>query len=126
MLDAEDKSSSSERPSEIYRSKSGRAVGVVVNKAILPLSIHDDNGDQIPIAIRRSELSSLLRVTSYVFRFIRNTLTLARAREASEESRHDPQPVENCDRLTIPAITNIERQESLLLDCRCATHILFR
>lgn len=115
ILDAEDKSDPSERSSEMYRSKSGRAVGVVVNKAILPLSIYDDHGDQIPITIRRSELSSLLRVTSYVFRFVHNALALARARKrkVSKELRHAPRPVEKCDRLTISTITNIERQESL-------------
>lgn len=113
LLSSEDKIVASAMPTEMHRSKSGQLVGVVVKGAVAPFSIRDTDGNQTPITVRRSELSSLLRVTAYAFRFAYNTLERARSRRMSNERRFAPHAVEICDRSSIPAITNVERQKAL-------------
>lgn len=113
IISVEDKIAVKSNPPEMHRSKSGRFIGLVVNKAMAPLSVHDTDGNRTPISLRRSELSSLLRVTAYVFRFVCNALERSRLRKLSNETRSALRSVEECDRATIPAITNTERQKSL-------------
>lgn len=112
MIDVEDKVLI-QNTIETHRSKSGRFVGVVVNKAVIPLSVIDKDGTQTPITSRRSELSSLLRVTSYVFRFGYNALKCVKRRKFLNEPYATAQSVNKCDRSTVPAVTNVERQKSL-------------
>lgn len=113
ILDAEDKNIPDTAATETHRSKKGRFVCIVVNKATTPLSVYDADDKPTPITSRRSELSSLLRVTSYAFRFVYNALERAKRRKITKEIRAPPRPVEACDRNMIPAITNVERQRSL-------------
>lgn len=113
ILDAEDKNMPDITVTETYRSKKRRFVNLVVNKATIPLSVYDADDKPTPITSRRSELSSLLRVTSFVFRFAYTALERAKQRKITNEVRAAPRPVEACDRNTIPAITNVERQKSL-------------
>lgn len=113
IISTEDKMVPSLNSSEMCRTKSSHIMAIVVNRAVMPLSIHDADGNQTPISLRRSELPSLLRVTAYVFRFVYNSLERVRLRKASNSSRVIHAPVEKCKRSTVPAITNIGRQKSL-------------
>lgn len=64
ILATEDKNVPDPNAIEAHRTKSGRIVGLVVNKIISSLSVDDADEGQSPITRRRSELSSVLRVTS--------------------------------------------------------------
>lgn len=122
LIGAEDKIVPNADPIETHVSKSGRSVAIVVNKTVVPLCVYDADGNRTPITVRRSELSSLLRVTAYVFRFAYNALERAKGRKIANTLRAVPRPVEDCDRSTVPAITNIERQQALrywIADAQC-------
>lgn len=109
-LETEDNIVTNSNPAEMYRFKSGKIVGMVVCTIVVPLSIYDTNGKQEPITLRRSELSSLLRVTAYVFRFVHN-MKCARLNKRAKSCGQ--KTTQRCDRSTIPAITNTERQQAL-------------
>lgn len=112
-LKAEEKVHPDESCIETHRSKTKHFVGVVVSRTSEPLSIQDPDGTQQSLVHRRSQLTSLLRVTAYVRRFIDNINEHRQRRRLSKQPYAAPQPVEDCDRATIPPITNIERRQAL-------------
>lgn len=113
ILDAGDRNVLNIDATETHRSKSGRIVSVVINKTMVPLSVYNADSEPTPITSRRSELSSLLRVTSYIFRFTYNLMERVKQRKIDHVVHAAPQAVKECDRNIVPAITNVERQKSL-------------
>lgn len=113
IIKAENRSATTADMIETHRSKSKLFVGVVINRTTKPLSVSTKEGVETPIVSRRSELSSLLRSTAYVHRFIRNSRARAQNRKATQQPYPTSKPVIDCDRSTIPAINNTERREAL-------------
>lgn len=95
------------------KSKSGNFIGVVINRSAKGLWVTGASGQDEPLTSRRSELSSLIRTTAYVFRFISTVrASLAKRRNSNENITYSAIP--DCDHTTIPPITNVEREAALL------------
>lgn len=67
---AEEKLLKPDTPMMPFKSKTGKFVGVMVNTTIECIGVTID-GQHVPLTSRRSSLSSLLRVTAYIIRFVK-------------------------------------------------------
>lgn len=90
------------------KSKAGKVVAVAINKRVPSLSVTTKNGEELLVS-RRSELSSLLRVTAYVFRFIRACREAVQNRDARVPPLYDQ--IRSIQ--LISAVSNIERNVAL-------------
>lgn len=113
LIESEHKAKPSAHDTIQCMSKTRRFVGVLVCKATVPFGINSKNGIHTPLTNRQSELTSLLRATAYIHRFIANVKARVRQRRMAPDpiEHHDVSP---CDRSTISVVTNIERQNALM------------
>lgn len=106
------------------KSKTGRLVSVLVCASVTALGITNDDGVYEALIDRHSELSSLLRVTTYVQRFIVNSRAKARQRRITKHpiQHHKVSP---CNRSAIKPASNVECRNALLYWVRNAQMVFY-
>lgn len=124
LVQDENKPNASNHATIEGRSRKGKPMVMLIQKQNNGIGVQNASGEHEPLINRFSNLASLLRATSFVFRFIENVRRAIAKRKSTKEIRQHTTIVP-CDRTLIRAVNNVERKQALMYWIKYSQNIFY-